>query len=240
MTAGTDSVGVSLNSTELSTNIGSITPADILFAADVTGTNGQGVGSRQVALKRGDALRAHTSGVAAINTAKVVLSITKVGVSQVTGVPFNRVAYVLDEKATTVQGDTLTSGIRNTRTINKLYGESGVVDIDSDQMIFYPGEYDVEFDVTHYSCNSARAFLYNFTDSVDHPEGNGTTCRAETSGPQNVLSQIKCRVSVDKVTRFEIQSDVQTTRSNGGGQRSDSASDSTPERYLLGKITRVK
>ncbi len=231
--AGGQTFGVSLNSTQLSTNIASITPADILTNGRTPGAGFQtGTSSWAGELKVGDVVRPHT-GTGTTGTADLAkFTISKIGVSQLTGIPFPKTVYISDEKTSGTDGGTFTSGSRQTRDLNT--SSSNLIQIVGNQMIVPAGKWKADFVIPARQVLAHKAFLRDTDNSIDLIIG---TSGYEGVGNTVSNSFIKGEFTLTETTTLEIQHICGSTKTiNGYGI----AGGFGTEIYTNGSLTKVE
>ena len=206
-TSGSETAfGLSLNSASLTTNIQSLTAAEVLAIGEVdadANASQYAVVSYEGAFKAGDVIRAHTNGVNATGTF-VSFSISKIGVSQVTGVPFPKVAFIEDVKAANTVGGTPTAGSFVTRDLNTLTGDTSFVTLASNQFTLSPGKYRIEASAPAFLGDRHKAKLRNITDSTDDAIGTSEFADAVANRSQT-RSFIDVVVEITDSKTYEIQ-----------------------------------
>lgn len=140
-----------------------------------------------------------------------------------------------DEKASTVQGGTFTSGtqtrVLNTVKLNDISGAS----LSSNQITLPAGTYDILAFCPAQQVNQHKARLYNFTDSLD--EIIGKPGRAPTTAEVQTESIVSGRFTITDTKVFEIRHWGTTTRSSNGF--GSSANDGTVNTYTHVTIEKV-
>lgn len=119
----TSYIGLSLNSTQLTSNINNINVNDKLGSDNVGGTNQSGSTSVTRVFDKGDVIRAHGQNNAAGTNTDVKMSVVKIGSTQLTGVPLPRTMYVTYELANGTNGGNGTIGSYGAIAYNTLSGD---------------------------------------------------------------------------------------------------------------------
>jgi hypothetical protein len=225
-------VGLSLNSSQLSTSIPTITIGDILDV-DYTATGtGNASATWSGELSRGDIVRPHTDGVSG-GASPTTFTISKIGVGDLMGVPVPRTAYIKDVKASGTAGGTFTNGAWRTRDLNTLSGDAEFVSLSSNQFTLQPGKYAIDSRSSVFGVDANTVKLRNITNSLDTTIG--LQAYSPTSGGS--LATLNDTIEVLTPTTFEIQHQGQATRAgNGFGVNSSFGVD---EVYTVCKITKV-
>ena len=205
-------LGLSLNSTQLTTNIEDITVADRLsFVLTATQENPM---SWAGSLNKGDVIRAHTQGSA--NASKATFTISKIGVGDLLGTPVPRTAYIKDVKSSGTSGGTFTSGAWRTRDLNTLEGDTEFVSLSANQIILAPGKYEIEASVSAYRVNLHKAKIRNITDSTDDIIGSNKYSTNVPADSDLSHSEVIGTINITSSKTFEIQHRSSATRSNDG------------------------
>ena len=235
LTSSAVTIGISLNSTELSTGIASITnTADRLNMVATGAANYTGACSWSGSLEKGDILRLHGTGTENF-TNSANFTISKIGVGDLLGVPVSRTAYIKDVKASGTNGGTFTAGSYQTRDLNTLEGDTEFLSLSANQLTLQPGKYEIESLSMAFAVDSNIAKLRNITDSTDDIIGM-PVYMASTDGI-SLGAPIIGVIEITSATTYEIQHRCETTRStNGFGARNVFGVDNT---YTTVKIKKI-
>jgi len=209
--SGQDNIGISLNSTQLTSNIATINAADRLIEEVNTPSNPSAL-SWAGQLSKDDVIRAHTGSTANLTTA-TSFTISKIGVGDLLGVPTPRTAYIKDVKSSGTNGGTFTSGAWQTRDLNTLEGDTEFVSLSSNQFTLQSGKYNIEAYAPAMQVNGHVIKIRDITSSVDIIIG--TSGYAATSGASN-LSKAISDLEVISNTTFEVQHRCNTTKATNG------------------------
>ena len=195
--------GLSLNSTQLTTDIFNIS-ADDRIAYEVTNGSDQTASMSWTGiLKVGDVIRMHgdNSGAPA-SPARASFTISKVGFNSLSATPLQRVARIRDEKAAGTSGGSSTAGGNATRDLNTVYGDSAIVSLSSNQFTLFPGTYEIEFDAPAYNARQHRAYLYSVTDAAEVDGGLGSL---EFADPAQTRSMGGVKVTLTQAKTYELR-----------------------------------
>jgi len=210
--AGTAHVGASVNSSQLTTNIGSITAADRLMIFEIPDSNGNASSSYEKQFSAGDLIRPHSQGNAGGTAVWATMTVTKIGTSQVSGVPLPRVVYIKDAKSSGTQGGTFTSGSYQTRDLNQLTGDTDFVTLSSNQFTLPAGKYQIEAGGLAGLVSNHKTRIQNITDASTeflghynfNPAGTTLYTMAECEGVVEIFSaktfELQHRCSVSRAT----------------------------------------
>lgn len=176
------------------------------------------------------------SNTAAAN-AYIVINASKspalVGVPQVQP----RIAYIKDVKANTTQGGTFTSGAWQTRTLNTLTDDTGIVtSLASNQFTLPAGTYGIDASAPGYIVNGHMIKLRNITDSTDSILGSASYAWA--SGGSSTPSTLSGTVTITSAKTFELQHRCMTTKASDGF--GNAMSFGVDEIFAVVKITKIK
>ena len=236
-------LGVSLNSSELTTNIGSILADSRLCTEAVAAGGFVGNTNISINLNKGDIIRPHTNGSVGVSTVQANFTISKIGVGDLLGVPVPRTAYIKDVKSSGTSGGTFTSGAWQTRTINTLSGDTEFISIGTGttgtdgtatRFTLESGKYEIEVSAPAYQINQAKTKLYNITDSLDQIIGS---LQFDASSAQSSNSFIIGTVEISSPKIFEVQHRSSSTSTTNGFGRPFNVS--VDEVYTQVKITKV-
>jgi hypothetical protein len=199
-------VGLSLNSSQLTTSIQDITDADIIAISEALVNLGGSV-STSMKLNAGDKIRPHVSaanGESTNGTNSFQVTAKPIEANFLAAVPVQKVAYIKDVKATTVAGGTFTQTAWRTRDLNTIEGDSEIVSLATNQFTLGAGKYQIEATAPGFAVNIHTAKLYNITDSTN--DLIGTTARAELDGVGGMNnSVIYGEVEITSSKTYEIQ-----------------------------------
>lgn len=229
-------IGISVDSSQLTTNINAINVNDRVAMSNISGANQTGAVSRTRNFVKGQIVRVHGQNAAGGVNSSVSFSITKIGTTQVTGVPFPLTAYIRDEKSSGTAGGTFTAGSYQTRTINIIDGDTSFSSLNNNQITISPGTYEFDIQCTADRVNIHKAKLRNIDDSTDAIIGINSFAGATDAGYSTAL--IKGRVVLTESKTFEVQHRCQTTNSGDGFGAATVFGD--VEVYLSGSITKIK
>ena len=124
------------------------------------------------------------------------------------------IAYVRDEKTTTTEGGTFTTGAFRTRTLNTLEGDTSFISLSSSQMTLEAGTYSIQWSCPAYNVDRHQSRLYNTTDTATTLSGQGGYT---ASG--NTVSILSTGAGVFTITGskvLEVQHDCETTKADNG------------------------
>lgn len=151
-------------------------------------------------------------------------------------IPTQKVAYIKDVKATTVNGGTFTSGAWQTRDLNTIIGDSEIVSISSNQFTLNQGVYIIEVTSPAYRVEQNKAKLYNITDASDEIIGSANMTSA--TGNTHSESKIIGRITLTSTKVFEVQHRCSNTVTTSGMGLASSYGVS--EIYTQVKITKLR
>lgn len=120
-----------------------------------------------------------------------------------------------DKKASGTDGGTFTSGAWQTRDLNtEIVDDSGLVTIDSNQIILQPGTYRTTISAPAYAVDGHQIRLYDVT----HGSALfiGTVERAAATDDSVTRSQVVGQFTVSNLLRLEIQHRCATTNTGDG------------------------
>lgn len=206
-------VGISLNSTELTTNIESITDIDRLIMCVTNNTSGiPDAVATSVALRSGDVIRLHTQGLSGGDDDRTTLTVAKIGTFQKSGFQLPVTAYLRDEKASGVVGGTGSAGAFVTRTLNTTSGDDYFVSLSSNQFTLVPGKYKIFARTPGYFCDRHRCKLRNITDGVDEAYGSSAYAAPAGAGSQDD-SNLRATIEISTSKTYEIQHRISVSSS---------------------------
>lgn len=230
--SGAADIGLSLNSTELTTSVIGITAADRLTSSTTGAAAFASECSWSGLLSKDDIVRVHSGGSALAATGPT-FTISKIGVGDLLGVPVPRTAYIKDVKTSGTNGGSSSVGI-NTRDLNTLEGDTEFVSLSTNQFTLSSGKYTIDVDAPLYNGNNHKVRLYNITNSSYDLEGIGMFARSGT-GDMNISSLIG-EIVITALTTYEIRHYVQTAAATDGLGRAISQGS---EVYTTVKITKI-
>lgn len=211
--AGGAQIGISLNSSQLTTAVQSITNADRLITAYTTGANLESVASWAGILNKSDVIRAHTDGQPD-NGGGTHFTIAKIGTGDLLGVPKPLVGYLKDVKSSGTDGGTFTSGAWQTRDLNTSSGDfTKFGSLSSNQFTLDAGVYHIEATAPAFATAYHQAKLRNITDSTDDILGSSEYANPATNQSISVVTDI---VTITSSKTFELQHRCETTRAADG------------------------
>ena len=214
LTSSAVTIGISLNSTELSTGIASITnTADRLNMVATGAANYTGACSWSGSLEKGDILRLHGTGTENF-TNSANFTISKIGVGDLLGVPVSRTAYIKDVKASGTSGGTFTSGAWQTRDLNTLSGDTEFLSLSANQVTLESGKYKISAIAPALLCDYHKIKLRDITNSSDVEIGSSEFSR--TTGDSSIRSSLVSTIEITGSTVFEIQHRCGVTRATDG------------------------
>ena len=235
LSSGITQLGISLNSSELTTAIAAITKADRMAQETTSGSSRDGSCSWSGILATGDAVRPHCGGDANGTTASH-LSITAIPLARTVITPLTRTVYLKDSKASTTVGGAATTGSYQTSVINTLEGDTSFVTLSSNQVTLGAGTYLVDIEVPFYQTDDSKAKLYDVTGAADQIIGSVVTSTAADGVV--VKSRIVSQMTITTLTDFEVRYRVDTNTSTSDLGKPAGFGD--VEIYLNGSITKIK
>jgi hypothetical protein len=228
--------GISLNSTELTTNIQSITAAHRLVFTKFQGPAAEVVPiSVEVHMSPGDVLRPHKSEISTYTEALNYVMVTAKPTARTIITPITQTCYIEDVKATTVDSGSMTGGAYNTRDLNTLSGDTSFVTLSANQFTLGAGKYKLLASAPATGVNSHKAALYDITNAAYIKYGTSmqTDGTSETS-----RSEVRVMLTLTETTTFELRHHIRNhINANDGGESTDDGSD---ERYSFVEITKLK
>jgi len=123
---------------------------------------------------------------------------------------FDAYAYLRDEKANNVAAGSATAATWNTRTLNtKVFDPDNIVSLASNQFTLEPGTYFIEASAPALFSNKSRLRLRDVAAGATVGLGAATYSDpgAVTS---SIFASLRCRVTIDVTTTFELQHYVLT------------------------------
>ena len=146
---------------------------------------------------------------------------------------FTSYAIICDQKSSTTDGGTFTSGDWRTRDLNtEITDTDSIVSISSNQFTLAAGSYLIEWSCPAMRCGRHQSRLYDITGSAVVQYGKSTTSDTGADGDQND-SNGAARITISANNIYEIQHQCSTTESSLG---LGNASDFGTEIYTLVKI----
>jgi len=209
--------GISLNSSELTTNIVTITTtADRLAVGTTPDASTPTVVAWSGKLNKGDILRPHTDGVAESAASRVAFTISKIGVGDLLGVPVPRTAYIKDVKPSGTAGGTFTAGAWQTRDLNTLEGDTEFISLSANQVTLSSGKYKISASAPCFRGSQNKIKLRNITNSTDDIIGGSSFAPNDTSFNGFSRSEMEGVIEISSNTTFEIQHRCSSTRASDG------------------------
>jgi len=128
---------------------------------------------------------------------------------------FQSYAVVQDQKSSTTDGGTFTSGAFRTRDLNtEVFDPDGIVSLSSNQFTLQAGTYFIRWSAPAFFCQRHVTELFNITDSTSDGIGSTEFCNT-TDGDQNRSIGSK-RLTITGAKAFEIRHRCQTTATTNG------------------------
>jgi hypothetical protein len=202
-TGGAVRFGLSLNSTQLTTSVNSISSDDILTLALGAASNLESSCAWSGALNKDDVIRTHTDGNPNTTDGRCQFTISKIGVGDLLGTPVPRTAYIKDVKPNGTSGGTFTSGAWQTRDLNTLEGDTEFVSLSANQIILAPGKYEIEASAPSFRVDQNMCKLYRASYTVSSSNSFDTAMLTGT-------------IIITESKTFEIQHRATTTRATNG------------------------
>ena len=199
--------------------------------------------STTLSLSKGDTISLRSDAGATLNnsTTRHTISITKIGVGDLLGVPKPLIGYVKDVKTSGTDGGTSTSNTVHVRSLNTTEGDfSKFGSLSSNQFTLEPGVYHIEAVAPTYRPTRTQVFLYNVTDSSY--DVDGTSRYSETGVNSITVSELKGEISITTAKTFEIRHWVQTGSSGNGlgiGADNHASNPQSNEVFTQVKITKL-
>jgi hypothetical protein len=228
-------LGVSKNSTQLTTVIWSITAADRLGLVNTVAANTGNGFSWQGILNEGDVIRPHTDG-ASSGTTFVNFTISKIGFQSLAAIPTQQTCYIKDVKSSGTTGGTFTSGAWQTRDLNTVSGDSEIVSLSTNQFTLQPGKYEIEASAPAFRTDYHTAKIFNISTSLDGAIGTAEYSQSTTGG--QTRSHIYYQVTITSSNIFEIRHRCSLTSGTTGFGLTGSFGVDTV--YTQVKITKVR
>ncbi len=148
---------------------------------------------------------------------------------------FASYAIIADQKSSTTDGGTFTTGDWRTRDLNtELYDPDSIVSISSNQFTLAAGSYLIEWSCPAMRCGRHQSRLYDITGSASVQVGKSTTSDTGADGDQND-SNGAVRITISANNIYEIQHQCSTTEPTSG---LGNASDFGTEIFTLVKIVK--
>lgn len=230
-------MGISLNSTELTTTIDGIMDVNRLVQAVSNSASTPECVSWSGILKKKDVIRPHTSGITQSGTSHNQFTITKIGVNDLLGVPVPQTVYLKDVKTLGQNGGTSGTDTVQTRNLNTVEGESSIVSLSANQFTLAPGKYEIEATAPRQQSDGHQLFLYNTTDLNYDIEGGFL----QNGNSGDDLSSLIGTVTLTSEKTFEIRQYTQSGLASTGLGRSPAGASNpaTIAVYTQVKITKI-
>ncbi|NIO44972.1 MAG: hypothetical protein GTN36_05475 [Candidatus Aenigmarchaeota archaeon] len=233
---GLSVTGISLNSTELTTNINTITTADRLAMTTIVANNYNSDCSWTGVLEKGDVIRVHTDSSGAGTASRSTFTISKIGQKELAGVPLPIVGYVKDVRSSGTDGGTYTLGSYATRTLQTTEADFNKFgSLSSNQITLTAGTYDIEAEAVAHDTGTTKIKIYNTTDSSDAIIGD--VARNDGSGDDFAKCSLKGRLTITSAKTYELRLRGTNTKTTSGMGKSAGFGDD--EVYSIIKITKV-
>lgn len=234
--SGLSNVGISVNSTELTTAIENITPDDAL-AIDYSSSSGLTVtvGAFKY-LNKGDIIRAHDNGNNSTSTDSAVLDIAKLGFKSLSAIPVQQIAIIKDVKPQGTNGGTANTGSFFARDLNTVEGDASIVSLGSNQITLGKGRYYVSGKVPGVNVGLFTSQFINTADSTDVIEGSSEISELGTEN-NTISSMFEGYLEVTSQSTYEVQMQVSTSNATIGlGQ----ACNFSPKSEVYTTVTIIK
>lgn len=230
-----DLFGISLNSTQLTTGIESITVGDRKAASGVSYADQFGNASVMLKLNIGDEVRPHGDSTATGgNPARHTVHVMAIPSARTVITPLTLTAYLKDVKANNTDGGAATTSY-STRTLNEVTGDTSIVTLSSNQFTLGGGKYLVHFKAPGLNCSAHKAKLYDITNTADIVFGSSVK---SSSVNQDTWSEGFTTLEITSPTVYEIQHIAGTATATLGFGGANNLGDT--EIYTQVKITKVK
>ena len=220
--SGLANVGVSRNSTELTTVMESVVTDDVLLLGYGASSGLSATQSTTRYLNKGDVLRAHDNGNNnSTGVGQAFLYVAKMGFNSLSAIPVPKIAYIKDVKASGTAGGTLASGDvggewGNLRTLTTVRGPNPeIVSLSSNQFTLGKGQWTISWCTPAYDTNSNQSALYDV--SVGEIVERGETAYSESSGNGFTKSCGEYTITLTAPKIFSIRHKVNTTSTTNGG-----------------------
>jgi len=148
-----------------------------------------------------------------------------------------KIAYVFDEKPSTTDGGTFTSGDWRTRDLGHENDPNSIVSVTSTQFtLSVNGDYYIHFSAPAFDVNRHQARLANITDT-EYTYGNVSI--SDTTDPSDTLSQGHAFITISGSSKtFEVQHRAFTTKTtNGFGIAGDFGNVEVYTQVVIHKLT---
>jgi len=208
--------GLSLNSSQLTTNILGITTADRLLSGITENNDSPETVSWQGILAKDDIIRPHTHGdTDSTNTERGTFTITKLGFNALSAVKKESIAVISDTKTDGTAGGTFTSGSWQTRDLNTENSDvDSIVSISSNQFTLGAGTYHLHGHARGQEVGDHQTRIRNITDSTTDILGsNANAASGATRGTDSFINGI---ITLTGTKTFELQHYGETTRATDG------------------------
>lgn len=213
-------IGISKNSSELTTSITTITAADRVAYTGVSNTNFPDATSFNGAMAIGDVIRPHKDGQAIGTAARANLTITVYPeeASFLAAVPVQKVAYIKDVQTSGTNGGGSTANTVHKRVLNTLSGDTDFISLASDEFTLSAGEYTIRAEAPFYKGNIGQLFVHDGSSYIL----DGQSSHAGAADVTQATSTVMGRISIASSTTFTIEHWIQAAQaSNGLGIASD-------------------
>lgn len=206
--AGSTPYGLSLNSTQLTTSIASISTANVLSQVNNPAALEEGQSSWAGILEKGDIIRAHTSG-ATDGTSSTNFTISKIGVGDLLGVPTPLTCYI-SYTATSIVAST--ANTVHTRTLDTIEGDSQFLSLASNQITLEKGKYKYRAWAVYYDGSSSHSKLYLYdVDNTSYIKGGNMVY----SSANMLKPEVSGILEITTPTTYEVRQYTQGASSNG-------------------------
>lgn len=212
-------MGITLNSSELTTSIVSITnTSDRLALSSPAAVGVQDVVDWSGFLNAGDVIRPHGDAATGGVTAQTYFSMSRIGFKALSATPVQKVAWVKNVQSAGTQGGTFTSGSFVERTLNTVSGDSEIVTLASNKFTLGAGKYLIEASSPAVYVDSHIAKLVQDpsgspTDAIIGSAEVSATGAAAESSSNSLISGV---ITITASTAFNIQHRCATTRATNG------------------------
>jgi len=128
---------------------------------------------------------------------------------------FTSYAIICDEKTSSTDGGTFTSGSHQTRDLNtEIADPDGIVSISSNQFTLSAGTYLIRASAPAFKVDRHAIRLKNVTDDTTVQDGALAFCTTADSVQTNAI--LSARVTITSSKAFEIRHKCETSRSGNG------------------------
>ena len=154
-------------------------------------------------------------------------------------IPVTKVAYLKDVKTSGTTGGTFTSGAWQTRTLNTVSGDSGIVSLSSNRFTLQSGKYKIHCSAPGNYVTSHKAKLVGDPGGTPFDAIIGTSEVVEGSASvKQTRSHVTGIVNITSATVYELQHRCSLTRATNGLGAAVTFGDS--EIYTQCEITQIK